>query len=927
MNWVRLSLIAMCAAVSSVADDSARMPLHFAGRTADGASDPHDHSSALAQLDASRASHVAARNGDWSDPGTWASRVPIAGARVAIPQGVTVTVSVPIAVAALDWVRVEGRLHFSQGNNSQLSVRTVLVTPTGTLSIGAPDSPVDPGKTVRLLFAPRSAAVRRQDSFDMLGGLIALGHVYIYGAPKAGFAMPSNSLLRGVSGLTFLTLPTGWKVGDELLFPAADVASEDEQRHIASISSDGTTIALSSPLRFSHLPPSGVPAEIPVANLTRNVILASTETGALYHRAHVMVMTHDPVHISGAAFRGLGRTTAGRPHTLPTVNDDGRVSAGENPIGRYAVHFHLVSGASRRMSPHVFTDNLIVDSPKHGLVNHGGYVVAENNVTFDIKGSHFVAENGSEIGAFRHNLAVFSRGSGEHIEGRQEGIGDFGHGGHGFWSNSPALVMESNYAFHHSGPAYVIFAAPIEAVEGSQNVFFRGGSRIANFLQDNLDLPLRDMVTAKQVTPTAIPFRFSRNVAANSGRGLEIWHANEVSDHNLQSIVEDCVFWGIRSVGIAITYGANTVVRNSILLGSDPTGCGEGDCDGYIGITTEGTTRNLLIEEVRVAGFFTGIWVPSRGTTDISRSYFANKFNILMYPPHQPGRKTIVADNTFAQHQDGGEDYHFVQGRYLFHGDLSMLFERDPLIVKDDRFPGKAIYRLSQYPASVPFQDSGIPELDGKTAEQIRREYGLAIGGVLAPDDATHVAGIGGLVGGPPIHTAEMADQEKMLGRTDRLQSGTGESYTSNYEQGYATDCCNIHRLVKGKDGERTGWRFLTERHGDRIITRLTYIDTRPPRFELDPRIGLEIHPDDVKYGFLIQGTLYDDDAGPEIVRRTYSKLEVDEKGFVNVPFEYADRAGNLLHQQYRLKVTPGAAKRGSDLFYYVHRASGNQMK
>jgi hypothetical protein len=923
MNWTRLSLVAMFAAASSVTGESVQIPLpidRLANRTADRATDPHDHSAALAQLDASTASHVAVRSGNWSDPGTWSSRVPTADARVVIPQGVTVTVTAQIAVAVLDWIRVDGRLHFSPVDNSQLSVRTVFVAREGTLSIGAPDRTVDPEKSVRLLFAPRSATVRRQDSFDVLGGLIAYGHVYIYGAPKAGFTTPSNPLHRGVSELTFPTLPTGWKVGDELLFPAAAVASEDEQRQIASISNDGTTIRLSSPLRFEHVPPTGVRGEVPVGNLTRNVILASAETGDLYQRAHVMVMTHEPVHISGAAFRGLGRTTAALPHTLAIVDEHGEVSAGENPIGRYAVHFHLVSGASRTMSPHVFSGNVIVESPKHGLVNHGGYVVAEDNVTFAIHGSHFFAENGSEIGAFRHNLAVFSRGSGEHIEGRQEGIGDFGHGGHGFWSNSPALVLERNYAFHHGGPAYVIFAAPVEAAAGTQNVFFRGSSRIANFPRENLDSPLRDLVTETHVTPTTIPFRFSRNIAANSARGLEIWHTNEISDHNLQSVVEDCVFWDIRSSGIAITYGVNTVIRNSILLGSDPAGCGEGHCDGYIGITNEGTTRNLIIQNVHVAGFFTGIWVPSRGTTYISGSNLDNRFNILMYPPHQPGRKTILADNTFARHDDGGEDYHFVQGRFLFHGDISMLFERDPLIVRDARFPGKAIYRPGQLPTAIPFRDSGIPEFDGKTADEIRREYGLAIGGVIAPDDATHIAGIGGLVGGPPLHTAEMADEEKMLARTNRLQSGAEQGGTSNDDEGYGTDCCNIHRLIKGKMGERTGWRFLTERRGDQITTRLTYVDTQPPRFDLDPRIRLEIHPDDVKYGFLVQGTLYDDGAGPEIVRRIYDKLEVDGEGYVNIPFEYPDRAGNLFRQTYRLNVTVTAPKRGSDLFYYVHR-------
>ena len=246
MNWMRLPLVAMFAAASSVTGDSVQTPFRidrFANRTADRATDPHDHSAALALLDASVASHVAVRSGNWSDPGTWSSGVPTAGARVVIPATVTVTVTAHIAVAALDWIRVDGRLHFSAADNSQLSVRTVFVARAGTLSIGEPDRTVDPDKTVRLLFAPRSATVRRQDRFDVLGGLIALGHVYIYGAPKAGFSMPSNPLRPGVSELTFRTLPTGWKVGDELLFPAAAVGSEDEQRHIASISNDGTTIS------------------------------------------------------------------------------------------------------------------------------------------------------------------------------------------------------------------------------------------------------------------------------------------------------------------------------------------------------------------------------------------------------------------------------------------------------------------------------------------------------------------------------------------------------------------------------------------------------------------------------------------------------------------------------------------------------------
>jgi len=165
-----------------------------------------------------------------------------------------------------------------------------------------------------------------------------------------------------------------------------------------------------------------------------------------------------------------------------------------------------------------------------------------------------------------------------------------------------------------------------------------------------------------------------------------------------------------------------------------------------------------------------------------------------------------------------------------------------------------------------------------------------------------------------------MADEEDLLPVVESLQSGRSkEAYTSNYERGYGADCCNVHRLVRGRDGDRTGWRFSTVRRGERVTTKLTYVDSDPPRFVIDPRIRLEIHPDDVKYGFLIQGTLYDDGAPPETARVTYDHLTVVDGQYVDVPFEYSDRAGNVLHQPYRVRVTTRAVKRGADLRYDLH--------
>lgn len=886
-----------------------------------GGSNHHDHALAMALLDASDATHIARRDGAWSDPATWSSGMPGPNARVLVPPELTVTVDEEIETP-IGWVRVEGALRFSPTADTLLQATTIVITPTGSLAIGAPDDRVRADKTARLHFLPRSAEERRRDHSDLAGGLIALGSVQLFGAQYDSFAVPMSRLNKNVSHIAFGVPPVGWRVGDQLLFPAANAGSEDELRRIASISDDRMAFELEAPLDFAHSAPDGVPARVPVGNLTRNVILASTETGELHQRGHVMLMAPTGIEISGAAFRGLGRTSAFAAHALTPGDDPDQGVTRANLIGRYAVHFHLVSGAARESPAQIFSGNAIVDSPKHGLVNHGGYVVAENNVTFAIHGSHFFTENGSEIGSFRNNLAVFSRGSGDDVRARKTGVADFGHGGHGFWSQSPAVTVEDNYAFHHAAAAYAIFAAGIASSGDLMDVHFQGTMRIANLRRENLQPPVQEVLAHDFVPPTVVPFRLSRNTAGNSSLGIEIWFTNLTAEHDLESVVEECVVWDAHKRGIRLVYGVNTRIRDSTLVGFDPLGCSEPACDGSIGITTEGTTRHLTIDNVKISGFTTGVRVPLRGVTEIKQSRFENKYNIRIFRPEQPGRQTILRGNSFARHADDGVDYHLTPGT-PFNGDISMFFERDFLLVEDSRFPGKTVYFKDQHPAAIPFEDTGIRQLDGKTAGEIQAELGLAIGGMLAPGDAVELPGVGGLVGAPSSQPEEQADQEEMLARVVNLENEI--SYTSSREEGYSTDCCNIYRMVQGTDDEQTGWRFKTVRSGDGLSTQITYIDTTPPRFELDPRIELEIHPRDVRYGFVIEGTLHDENEGAAVIRKEYRDLTEDADGYVRVDFEYPDRAGNVFHRVFELEVTPEAVQRGANLSYYRQGAHSTE--
>jgi len=190
------------------------------------AHDPHgEHATALALLPADQATHTAKANGDWGDPKTWDHGVPTAGARVLIPECIQVTIRTELEPDC-EWVRVEGGLRFAAAANTRLRVATVLVTDMGSLEIGSARDRVRADRTARIVFVPRSKAQRASDAYDITGGLIALGEVQIFGADRRAFAVPTEPLHKGVTRFSLAEAPTGWKVGDELLFPAATADSQ-----------------------------------------------------------------------------------------------------------------------------------------------------------------------------------------------------------------------------------------------------------------------------------------------------------------------------------------------------------------------------------------------------------------------------------------------------------------------------------------------------------------------------------------------------------------------------------------------------------------------------------------------------------------------------------------------------------------------------
>ena len=106
-------------------------------------SGPHGggHMAALDLVSHAAATHVAVQDGDWFDPATWGGQVPGAGARVVVPDGMSVVYN-GMSAAEIATIRVDGVLSFPSETDTALSVDTIVVAPGGSFQMGSAEAPV-----------------------------------------------------------------------------------------------------------------------------------------------------------------------------------------------------------------------------------------------------------------------------------------------------------------------------------------------------------------------------------------------------------------------------------------------------------------------------------------------------------------------------------------------------------------------------------------------------------------------------------------------------------------------------------------------------------------------------------------------------------------------------------------------------------------
>lgn len=369
---------------------------------------------------------------------------------------------------------------------------TIIQLPGGEWS----DICEDPAVTHRWLFLPRTcncgdacpcadAPCRCHDKADLGGGFIYMGHTTVRGAAKTPHVQPVS--LAATGGMF---RQQGWRDGDELYFPATVPGEQAETVRIdvgepglttiteaievtkpwsfpagvtsatfeivdgkltATFQAEASKITFRSPLKFSHRHTDGRLAS--VANLTRNIVFRSAETGKNWQRGHVMGMHAPPSDWSYYEVRGMGRTRADVPITKIKLNPNGTVASADytNPVGRYSEHFgHWRTGGNDQ--PTTRTGGVIRDFLKWGGANHGGNVIVKDFVSIDGDGSCFAAENGNERGGFYNCFAAGAHGPPGHRlrELRQQGrldIQDFGWEGSGAWLQNGGMEVVGGHIY------------------------------------------------------------------------------------------------------------------------------------------------------------------------------------------------------------------------------------------------------------------------------------------------------------------------------------------------------------------------------------------------------------------------------------------------------------------------------------------------
>jgi hypothetical protein len=342
-----------------------------------------------------------------------------------VPAGTTVTLA---DGTSWDYIEVFGTLKVSRTHDTTARVTTLIIMPGGTLDLGKPADPIP--ANVRVDIQLRDVPIDlSKDPFQWGNGIANFGNLTVNGSYRTPAAPLSFDAQVGSTVITLAGVPSGWQVGDELIFPSTkpsifpEMPLVEPQTFIQAI--NGTTVVLSRGLSFAHetvLAHDGRVAIRPeVVNITRNVVIRSENPlGTPGHLANI----GDTAcwDAQGVSIVGLGRTTV---DVLDNTSAD-LSHLGTNQVGRYAFHAHHVHGGSCSIERRTVDMVLIGQGRgKWGHVTHGTHdTLIQETVAYGFQGAGIVSEDGYEVrNRWLGNIAINNINTEQPVGANNEAVG------------------------------------------------------------------------------------------------------------------------------------------------------------------------------------------------------------------------------------------------------------------------------------------------------------------------------------------------------------------------------------------------------------------------------------------------------------------------------------------------------------------------
>jgi hypothetical protein len=212
------------------------------------------------------------------------------------------------------------------------------------------------------------------DPIDSDVGLWVMGsgQLDIQGTPKLSWTRAQGSISQGVKSVTLNETPTGWGPGDEVVITPTEPPSVGDSAwkgfdDLAISSISGNSVTFTQNTSRPH-PEVNNKWTAEVLNLTRNVRIEGTPAG----KAHIIIRSNMPQTIKNAAIRYMG------PEKLNSNTFSGK----EAVLGRYGLHFHMVSDGSRGS---VIDGVVVRDTANHAFVPHGSHgIVIRNSIAYNV---------------------------------------------------------------------------------------------------------------------------------------------------------------------------------------------------------------------------------------------------------------------------------------------------------------------------------------------------------------------------------------------------------------------------------------------------------------------------------------------------------------------------------------------------------------